>query len=217
MDNYGLIVFLAVALGTGLLICEVFIPSGGILSIGSILCFAVATFSAWRGWYQAGDTTWWWSYVFGMILLLPTTITGAVYIFPRTTYGKAVLAIPQSLEEVTPFLKEEARLTSLINSHGQTSTMFSPGGMVLIGHEKFHAESEGVLIDAGTDVVVVGVRGNRLIVMSAELHDSIAQSASSPKTSAVNKVPNVDLDQNIASANATSGGDPFDFDVPQNV
>ena len=217
MDNYGLIVFLAVALGTGLLVCEVFIPSAGILAIGSILCFAVATFSAWRGWYQAGDTTWWWGYVFGMILLLPTTISGSVYIFPRTTYGKAVLAIPQSLEEVTPFLKEEARLTGLINSHGRTSTMFSPGGMVLIGHEKFHAESEGVLIDAGTDVVVVGVRGNRLVVMSAELHDSIAQSTSSPKTAAVNEVPNVDFDRNIASANDTSGGDPFDFDVPQSV
>lgn len=217
MDNYGLIVFLAVALGTGFLICEIFIPSAGILTIGSILCFAVATFSAWRGWYQAGETTWWWGYVFGMILLLPTTISGAVYIFPRTAYGKAVLAIPQSLEEVTPFQEEEARLTSLINSHGQTATMFSPGGMVQIGHEKFHAESDGVLIDAGTDVVVVGVKGNRLIVMSAELHDSIAQSASSPKTAAVNEVPNGDFDQNVASSDNKSGGDPFDFDVPENV
>lgn len=217
MDNYGLIVFLAVALGTGFLICEVFIPSAGILTIGSILCFAIATFSAWRGWYQAGETAWWWGYVFGMILLLPTTISGAVYIFPRTAYGKAVLAIPQSLEEVTPFQEEEARLTSLINSRGQTSTMFSPGGMVQIGHEKFHAESDGVLIDAGTDVVVVGVKGNRLIVMSAELHDSIAQSASSPKTAAVNEVPNGDFDQNVASSDDTSGSDPFDFDVPENV
>lgn len=217
MDNYGLIVFLAVALGTGFLICEIFIPSAGILTIGSILCFAVATFSAWRGWYQAGETTWWWGYVFGMILLLPTTVAGAVYIFPRTAYGKAVLAIPQSLEEVTPFQEEEARLTSLINSHGQTATMFSPGGMVQIGHEKFHAESDGVLIDAGTDVVVVGVKGNRLIVMSAELHDSIAQSASSPKTAAVNEVPNGDFDQNAASSDNKSGGAPFDFDVPENV
>lgn len=217
MDNYGLIVFLAVALGTGFLICEIFIPSAGILTIGSILCFVVATFSAWRGWYQAGETAWWWGYVFGMILLLPTTVAGAVYIFPRTSYGKAVLAIPQSLEEVTPFQEEEARLTSLINSHGQTSTMFSPGGMVQIGQEKFHAESDGVLIDAGTDVVVVGVKGNRLIVMSAELHDSIAQSASSPKTAVVNEVPNGDLDQNVASSNDTSGGNPFDFDVPENA
>lgn len=217
MDNYGLIVFLAVALGTGFLICEIFIPSAGILTIGSILCYAIATFCAWRGWYQAGHTAWWWGYVFGMILLLPTTVAGAVYVFPRTAYGKSVLAVPQSLEEVTPFQDEEARLTSLINSHGQAATMFSPGGMVQIGPEKFHAESDGVLIDAGTDVVVVGVKGNRLIVMSAELHDSIAQSASSPKTAAVNEAPNEDFDQNVASSNDTSGGNPFDFDVPENV
>ena len=152
-----------------------------------------------------------------MILLLPTTVTVAVYIFPRTSYGKAVLAVPQSLEEVTPFLEEEARLTSLINSHGQTCSMFSPGGMVQIGYEKFHAESDGVLIDAGTDVVVVGVKGNRLIVMSAELHDSIAQSAPSPKTAAVNEVPNADFDQNVTGSHATSGGDPIDFDLPENA
>lgn len=217
MDSYGLIVFLAVALGTGFLICEVFIPSAGILTIGSILAYSVATFCAWKGWYMAGDTAWWWGYVFGMVLLLPTTITGAVYIFPRTSYGKAVLAIPQSLEEVTPFQDEEARLTSLINSRGQTSTMFSPGGMVQIGHEKFHAESNGVLIDAGQEVVVVGVKGNRLIVMSAELHDSIAQSASTPKTAAANDVSDANLNKDVGSSAETASNDPFDFDIPEDA
>ncbi|MFT4555372.1 MAG: membrane-bound ClpP family serine protease, partial [Planctomycetaceae bacterium] len=78
MESYGLIVFMMVALGTGFLICEVFIPSAGILTIASIICYLVATFCAWRGWYQAGATVWWWSYVFGMVILLPTTISGAV-------------------------------------------------------------------------------------------------------------------------------------------
>ena len=216
MESYGLIVFMMVALGTGFLICEVFIPSAGILTIASILCYLVATFCAWRGWYQAGETVWWWSYVFGMVILLPTTISGAVYIFPRTSYGKAVLAMPQSLDEVTPYQEEEARLSGLIGSHGTTTTMFSPGGMVQIAHEKFHAESDGVLIDADEDVVVVGVKGNRLIVMSAELHASIAQTAASPKTAAVNEQPNADFANDAA---ATDGSDdaPIDFDIPENV
>jgi membrane-bound ClpP family serine protease len=217
MENYGLLVFMMVALGTGFLICEVFIPSAGILTIASIICYLVATFCAWRGWYQAGATTWWWGYVFGMVILLPTTISGAVYLFPRTSYGKAVLAVPQSLEELTPFQEEEARLSSLINSHGQTSTMFLPGGMVQIGHEKFHAENDGSLIDAGEDVVVVGVKGNRLIVMSAELHASIAQSAATPKTVAVNEPSNTDFDQNSVASDDVASDDPIDFDIPENV
>lgn len=217
MESYGLIVFMMVALGTGFLICEVFIPSAGILTIASIICYLVATFCAWRGWYQAGATTWWWGYVFGMVILLPTTISGAVYIFPRTSYGKAVLAVPQSLEELTPFQEEQARLSGLINSRGQTSTMFSPGGMVQIGHEKFHAESDGTLIDAGQDVVVVGVKSNRLIVMAAEVHDSIAESAANPKTAAVNELPNAEFAQNKEASNDAASDDPIDFDIPENV
>jgi len=217
MESYGLLVFLMVALGTGLLICEVFIPSAGILTLASILCYVVATFCAWRGWYNAGETTWWWSYVFGMVVLLPAAITGAVYVFPRTNYGKSVLAVPQSLEEVTPFQEEEVRLTSLINSRGKSATMFSPGGMVQIGHEKFHAESDGGLIDTGQDVVVVGVKGNRLVVRAAELHDSIAESSSIPKT-ATNDGPAVaEFHQADAASEDSSGEEPIDFDIPERV
>lgn len=217
MESYGLIVFLMVAMGTGFLICEVFIPSAGILTIASLLSYLVATFCAWKGWYQTGETVWWWSYVFGMLILLPTTISGTVYIFPRTSYGKSVLAVPQSLEEVTPFQEEAARLGSLINSRGKSATMFSPGGMVQIGHEKFHAESDGALIDADQDVVVVGVKGNRLVVMSAELHDRIAQSTASPKTAAVNEQPNAGFAHDGAVPNDASNDDPIDFDIPENV
>lgn len=222
MESYGLLVFMMVALGTGFLMCEVFIPSAGILTVASIVCYLVATFFAWKGWYQTGATTWWWGYVLGMVILLPTTISGGVYVFPRTSYGKAVLAVPQSLEEVTPFQEEAARLSSLINSSGRASTMFSPGGMVQIGDEKFHAESNGVLIKAGEDVVVVGVKGNRLIVMSAELHGSIAQSAPTPKTAASattteNEPQNLDFAQNEAGADEAVSDDPIDFDIPENV
>ncbi|MBL6707664.1 MAG: hypothetical protein ISQ06_16255 [Planctomycetaceae bacterium] len=216
MESYGLIVFMMVALGTGFLICEVFIPSAGILTAASIICYLVATFCAWKGWYQAGETVWWWGYVFGMLILLPTTISGTVYIFPRTSYGKSVLAVPQSLEEVTPFQEEEARLNGLIGSRGKTTMMFSPGGMVQVGLEKFHAESDGALIQADEDVVVVGVKGNRLVVMSAELHASIAPAAVSPKTAALNEESNHDF---VAEASATDAAndDPIDFDIPENV
>lgn len=217
MDSYGLLVFLMVALGTGFLICEVFIPSAGILTMASILCYVVATFFAWKGWYQTGETTWWWGYVFGMVILLPSTIAGAVWLLPRTSYGKAVLAVPQSLEEVTPFQEEEARLSGFINSRGLSATMFSPGGMVQIGHEKFHAESDGVLIEAGQDVVVVGVKGNRLIVMAAEQYDSIARSASSPKTAAANEHTDADIHRLGGASADGAGDDPIDFDIPEAV
>ncbi|MDA0285613.1 MAG: hypothetical protein O3B86_19900, partial [Planctomycetota bacterium] len=201
----------------GILVCEIFIPSAGILTMLSIVCYAGATFCAWRGWYQTGHTAWWWGYVLGMLVLLPSAISGAVYILPRTAYGKAIFASPQSLAELTPFLEEEARLTGLINSFGRAATMFSPGGMVQIGQEKFHAESDGVLIEAGQDVVVVGVKGNRLVVMPAERHASIAKTEPTPKTAAIDQPLNTGADPYSITSVESSGDDPIDFDIPETV
>lgn len=207
MDNYGLLILLLATLGLGILICEVFIPSGGILTGMAILCFAGSTFCAWRGWYQPGHTGWWWGYVVSMLVLMPAAVSGAVWLLPRTAYGQRILAMPPSLDEVTPFHEEEERLSSLINKHGHTTTMFSPGGMVQIDTEKFHAESEGVLIDSGTDVIVVGVRANRLVVRPAEMHASMNQTPASTEPPA---------DVSAPSGNSSSD-EAVDFDFPETV
>lgn len=164
MENYALMVFILTAVGFAIIASELFIPSAGVLSLMAASCFLAAIWCAWKGWYEPGRTVWFWGYVFSLVLLLPSFVAGGLYLLPRTPFGRAIFAMPQSLEELTPFQEEERQLRGYIGHEGRALTMFSPGGMAEVDQQRFHAESEGLLIDAGTPVKVVGVRGNCLVV-----------------------------------------------------
>lgn len=175
MDGYVLFTFVLVTLGVAILVAEVFIPSAGLLSVMALCAFAGSGFCAWNAWYETGQYLCWWAYLFGMFVVLPAGLGGGLYMLPRTKFGRAIFAAPQSLEEVTPFQEEEDRLCGLINQAGKAVTLFSPGGMVQIGRERIHAESEGMMIDPNTDVVVVGVKGNRLVVRPQSMQPELAE------------------------------------------
>ena len=172
MDGYTILVFICAAIGFVILAVELFVPTAGILALCSGGCFIASVYCAWRAWYQTGQFVWWWSYVVGMLVMIPSVVSFGLYWVPRTTWGKSLLFTPQTLDELTPFQDEELRLSKLIHQRGKAVTMFSPGGMAQVGRERFHAESEGVLIDAGEEIVVVGVMVNRLVVRPAALYDS---------------------------------------------
>jgi membrane-bound ClpP family serine protease len=198
MDGYVLFTILLVTLGVGILIAEVFIPSAGLLSIVALASFAGSGFCAWKAWYETGEYAWWWCYVVGMVVVLPAAVCGGLYILPRTSYGRSIFAAPQSLEELTPFQDEEDRLRQMVNQTGTATTLFSPGGMVQIGRERIHAESEGMMIEPQTDVVVVGVKGNRLVVRPVSMYEATADASGEGPN-----VPKVDTDN-----------ESLDFDVP---
>ncbi len=167
MDSYPMIAILAMALGLALLVAEVFIPSGGIIMAASALCFAASIWGAWQAWYKTGESTTFIAYIASMLVLLPTVLSGAFYVFPRTEYGKRLMS-PPSREEMEPYVAETERLTKLIGKIGTTLTRLGPGGMIAVDGARLHAESEGMLIPTGTPVKVLAMRGNRLLVREVQ-------------------------------------------------
>lgn len=210
MESYGILVFFLATLGLGVLVAELFIPSAGMLTIVSVMCFAGSTFCAWKAWFETGDLFAWWSYVGGMIVLLPSVIAGTLYVLPRTSLGQTMFAAPQELDELTPYQEEEQRLLALVESEGTAMGLLSPGGMVQIDREKFHAESEGVIVESGTSIVVVGVRGNRLLVRPTSLHQAAVHSTASATSADAEIAPEPDQ-RDTASSNDAS----IDFDMPE--
>ncbi|MBC8289756.1 MAG: hypothetical protein H8E37_05510 [Planctomycetes bacterium] len=174
MDTNALMTILLVIVGLGIIASEIFIPSAGLLSLIATGCFCGSAFCAWKAWYEPGHLAIFWTYAVLMILGIPAFIGTGVYLLPKTALGNKLLQAPQELSTLTPFQEEEQRLSALINEQGKALTLFSPGGMVQIGNEKFHAESEGVMVEAQTDVVVIAVKGNRLVVRPLSLHQTIA-------------------------------------------
>jgi len=174
MDFYPLMACLLVVIGLGIIASEIFIPSAGMLSILALGCFCGSVFCAWRAWYEPGHFTTFWVYLTCMVIGIPAFIGTGLWLLPKTALGNRLLAAPQNLESLTPFQEEEKHLTGLINECGLTTTLFSPGGMVQIGGDRFHAESEGLMIDPQTEVIVVGTKGNRLLVRPVTLNHTAA-------------------------------------------
>src|SRR5207249_2319918 len=90
------------------------------------------------------------------------------YVLPRTALGRKVLLEAPTSEELTPFVKETARLTKLVGRFGKTLTPLNPGGLVSVEGERLHAFSEGLIVAAGQSVHVLEVRGTRLLVRPGE-------------------------------------------------
>jgi membrane-bound serine protease (ClpP class) len=162
-------------LGLAMIVCEVFVPSAGLIAAFAALCFAGSVASAW--------TAWWYKYptvfaIYGasLLILIPSAIGGAFYLLPRTAFGRAVLLEGPNLDEVTPYQEEQRQLRQLIGHHGKTLTLLNPGGLVLVEGTRQHCESQGILLEAGATVEVVGVKGNRVVVRPVE------QSAGAPET-----------------------------------
>ena len=93
-------------------------------------------------------------------------------------------------------MEEGERLTQMIQKTGNTLSLLNPGGLVLVDGERMHCESEGMMVESGAEVEVIGVKGNRLVVRKTK--------------------PIVDTSE-VASVDEAGNSDdsPLDFDVPQ--
>jgi membrane-bound ClpP family serine protease len=192
MDPAYLAVLLLV-LGLGLVVCEVFIPSAGLIAAAATLCLVGSIASAWTAWWYKMPA-YFVVYIVSLLILIPSVISGAFYWLPKTEFGRHVLLQAPELDEVTPYQEEQRQLMRLVGHIGKTLTLMNPGGLVLVDGTRQHCESEGVLLEAGTPVEVIAVKGNRLVVRRAD--------AETPRPPG----------PEIADRNERT---PLDFDLPQ--
>ncbi len=195
--DYSHFAILALAFGIAMLIAEIFIPSGGMILIVAIISLVASVWCAWNAWGESDTSRFVWFLVFGG-LLLPVSAGGALYIFPRTSFGRRVLLEAPEHEDIHAFVQEEQRLSRLIGKTGKTLTLMSPGGLVMIDGERLHSESEGVVLEPGEAVKVIAMKGNRLVVRAVSGGDQIAQT-----------------DDGFDDDSEETQNPPLDFELPQ--
>lgn len=181
-------------LGLALIVCEVFIPSAGLIAAFATLCFAGSIAAAWTAWWYKSPA-YFMIYAISLLILIPSAISGAFYLLPRTEFGRQVLLEAPDLQEVTPYQEEQRQLQRLIGRVGKTLTLLNPGGIVLVEGTRQHCESEGLLLEAGTPVEIVAVKGNRVVVRPVENRNTADEAG--PRLS------------------QAEGQNPLDFDLPQ--
>ena len=175
-----ILAFALLLLGLIFLVLEFFIPSAGALGT---LC-ALSLLAAIVVGFMAGP---WTGATILVIeaLVVPAALAAAVKWWPETPIGRQILIPrPKSPDEVLPDNENYRGLKDLVGKRGWARGIMLPSGSVLIDNRPYDAVSEGVPIEAGQTVLVVGVSTQRLVVrpdttIRAELVEPAAAGASS--------------------------------------
>ena len=155
-------------LGTALLllVAEVFLPSGGLLSIGSGVAAIAGVIALFRY-----DQQWGLIGVLSIVVLGPIAFGFALKVWPSTPIGRRMLLGDRTEEEIAheQLAKKEQldRMRALVGAEGVALTPLRPVGMIKIGDQRFDALSEIDLIETGQRVVVTDAGNNQIKVRKA--------------------------------------------------
>lgn len=153
-------ILLLLAVGLGLIVLEVFVPSGGVLGLLAAIALLAGIVTAFveQG-VLAGLAV-----LAGAFVAVPVVLACAFRWFPSTPLGRRVLPPPPVADDVLPDAAERRRLRGLVGRCGRTASELVPWGSVEVAGEQFGAMSDGGPIACGEEVDVVGVQGRALVV-----------------------------------------------------
>lgn len=154
MESLGVIIFLII-LGILLFIVEfLVVPGITIAGIGGAISIVAGVVMAF---YYEGPAT-------GLIVLISTAVLiglTAVFMLKAGTWKK--LMLNKAIEGKVDFVKmEEGRIK--IGDKGKSITRLNPMGKVMIGDEYYEAKAMDKLIDQNTEVEIVKIESNKIIV-----------------------------------------------------
>ncbi|MCC6909272.1 MAG: hypothetical protein IT430_15140 [Phycisphaerales bacterium] len=147
---------------------ELFVPSGGLISVVAGLCAIAAVVLAFRISMTTGGIA------LGLVVVLtPTILWLAIKVFPSTPVGRHIILTEGTTEEdmqrrLHERHAEAEAISSLIGAQGKALTGLRPGGTIRLDGEDIEAFAETGIIPAGTRVVITSVNGRQIRVMPAD-------------------------------------------------
>lgn len=154
---------LLMLIGLGLVVLEMFIPSGGILGFLATVAVLSSIVLAFLNGPGTGL-----AFVLTTVVAVPAVLAVAVKVWPETPMGRRFLLGVPTPEEVLPDSPLRRELKSLLGKHGVAKSVMLPSGVVTIDGQTIDAVAQGMAIEAGQRIEVVEVRGTRVVVRPAE-------------------------------------------------
>jgi membrane-bound ClpP family serine protease len=145
-----------------LLVAEVFVPSGGLISVCAVLCLIAGTYIFFKHSTVAGVA----GVIFGVIMI-PSVLRYAYKAFPHTRFGKSVTLAPPERQQGdavpdTPELKE------LLGAVGVVHTPLRPVGMCDFAGHRVECVAESGYVDKNKKIKVINVESTQLTVRLTE-------------------------------------------------
>lgn len=146
-------------LGMLLIMAEVFIPSGGALSVlaaCSVIGSVVFAF------FESANVGL--GFIGAVLVGTPIMLAVAFKLFPNTPIGRRMIATRPELTDAERSAAVNARLEALVGQIGVANTMLRPSGSAEFSGDSFDVVTRGEMLEKGTRVQVVEVVGNRIVV-----------------------------------------------------
>ena len=145
-----------------LIIAEVFVPSGGLISLCALACLiggAVIFFqhSATAGWIGVGIA----------FVMIPGVLIFTYKIFPKTRFGKSVTLTPPERQQGDA-IPDTSELKEMLGEVGVVLTPLRPVGMCDFSGQRVECVAEGGYVDKDKKVKVIDVQSTQLTVRMIE-------------------------------------------------
>jgi membrane-bound ClpP family serine protease len=145
-----------------LVVIEVFVPSGGLITLGAAGAAIAGIVILFRY-----DVTWGLMGILAVMVLGPAMFGFALRVWPSTPLGRSMLGekSPEEREiERMAAQRERDRMSALVGAEGITMTDLRPVGVVNIDGERVDALAETGYIPAGVKVRVTVIESNQIKV-----------------------------------------------------
>jgi membrane-bound serine protease (ClpP class) len=160
---FAVFLYLACA---ALIIAEVFVPSGGIISLFALMCVIGGAAIFFRHSITAG-----WIGVVIALIMIPSTLVFAYRIFPKTRFGKSVTLTPPERQKGDA-IPDTEELKELLGAMGVVLTPLRPVGMCDFSGQRVECVAEGGYVDREKKVKVINVESTQLTVREIEAEES---------------------------------------------
>jgi membrane-bound ClpP family serine protease len=162
MDNWLIFAIFLYFACVMLIIAEVFVPSGGLISILALACVVGGVVIFFKHSLIAG-----WIGLIIAILMIPSVLILAYKIFPKTKFGKNVTLAPPERQQGDA-VPDTSELKKMLGAVGIVQTPLRPVGMCDFSGQKIECVAETGYVNKGSKIKVIDVESTQLTVRIIE-------------------------------------------------
>lgn len=141
--------------GVVVIIAEIILPSGGILSIVALSVFGYSLFIV----FNEISMTIGFSFVAADLILIPVLVIVGLKLLARSP-----VTLRKTLSRKGGVSSQSSELGSYVGTHGNAVTDLRPAGIAVINGKRVDVVTRGEYLEKDSAIIVTAVAGNQIIV-----------------------------------------------------
>lgn len=156
---FAVLLFLLCA---ALIIAEVFVPSGGVISVFAVICLLSGIFMFFKHSVTAG-----WIGIGTAMIMVPVVIVLGLKLFPHSPFGRAVILAPPERPRGDA-IPDTPQISDLLGKTGTCLTDLRPVGTCEISGTRVECVAETGYIEKDSEIKIIRVEGTQLTARLVE-------------------------------------------------